>query len=197
MYRIIDLLVKKHIALFGRCTYCMRSAFRWALAAWLLAGLALVANFGSVAFWVALAALALSLLTLAHIGVFSLRHASAMYRREKGELVRLGAHGVLPVPRKDRQSPVVTRRKMIGLVAKYAGVAAAAAVGLPHRAEASCGDCASIYGAGYYDCITHFCNNVGQYCCPPGFPYLNHCDCGCYDVTSFDCNSYSNCLYCG
>lgn len=46
--------------------------------------------------------------------------------------------------------------------------------------------------SGWHECITHFCNNVGLYCCPKGYPYLSHCDCLCYNASP-DCNSYSRC----
>ncbi len=45
-------------------------------------------------------------------------------------------------------------------------------------------------------CMTYFCGGTDRnpyVCCPPGFPYLNHCDCRCYDTTDFDCGSYSKC----
>lgn len=42
-------------------------------------------------------------------------------------------------------------------------------------------------------CITEFCNTDGIYCCPPGYPYLNHNDCLCYDVLP-DVPSYSQCV---
>lgn len=57
------------------------------------------------------------------------------------------------------------------------------------------GQCAAEYGEGWYDCITNFCNTEGLFCCPPGHPYLNHCDCQCYESSDFDCKSYSNCRY--
>ena len=59
------------------------------------------------------------------------------------------------------------------------------------------GRCSELYGPGWYDCITYFCNTEGIYCCPPGYPYLNHCDCLCYAGTNFPkpCSSYSNCAY--
>lgn len=55
---------------------------------------------------------------------------------------------------------------------------------------------------GTLSCITNFCNTVGLYCCPSGYPYLNHCDCLCYQSNDFsgattengrDCKSYSYC----
>ncbi|MBU4501589.1 MAG: hypothetical protein KKA79_03290 [Nanoarchaeota archaeon] len=45
---------------------------------------------------------------------------------------------------------------------------------------------------GTLTCITYFCNTDGIYCCPPGFPYLNHHDCLCYQEPP-DVNSYSQC----
>jgi hypothetical protein len=49
---------------------------------------------------------------------------------------------------------------------------------------------------GQLTCMTYFCGGTDQnpyVCCPPGFPYLNHCDCKCYETTNFDCGSYSKC----
>lgn len=42
-------------------------------------------------------------------------------------------------------------------------------------------------------CITYFCNTVGLYCCPRGFPYLNHYDCLCYSQPP-NVPSYSQCF---
>jgi hypothetical protein len=45
-------------------------------------------------------------------------------------------------------------------------------------------------------CMTYFCGGTDKnpyVCCPPGAPYLNHCDCQCYPTTDFDCGSYSQC----
>lgn len=42
-------------------------------------------------------------------------------------------------------------------------------------------------------CRTNYCGCNGCCCCPRGYPYLNHCDCNCYDGTDFDCRSFSKC----
>ncbi len=46
-------------------------------------------------------------------------------------------------------------------------------------------------------CITTACgiSSTESLCCPKEFPYLNHCDCLCYESTDFKCNSYSSCQY--
>lgn len=46
-------------------------------------------------------------------------------------------------------------------------------------------------------CIATACGitSTESLCCPEGFPYLNHCDCLCYESTDFKCNSYSACQY--
>lgn len=44
--------------------------------------------------------------------------------------------------------------------------------------------------------LTYFCgggSNWPYVCCPKGAPYLNHCDCQCYNASDFDCKSYSKC----
>lgn len=45
-------------------------------------------------------------------------------------------------------------------------------------------------------CMTNFCGGgmgCPYVCCPKGMPYLNHCDCKCYENSNFDCHSYSYC----
>lgn len=45
-------------------------------------------------------------------------------------------------------------------------------------------------------CMTNFCGGgmgCPYVCCPKGLPYLNHCDCKCYENSDFDCHSYSYC----
>ncbi|PKN69250.1 MAG: hypothetical protein CVU54_10925 [Deltaproteobacteria bacterium HGW-Deltaproteobacteria-12] len=45
-------------------------------------------------------------------------------------------------------------------------------------------------------CMTNFCGGgmgCPYVCCPKGLPYLNHCDCKCYENRDFDCHSYSYC----
>jgi len=45
-------------------------------------------------------------------------------------------------------------------------------------------------------CMTNFCGGgmgCPYVCCPKGLPYLNHCDCKCYENSNFDCHSYSYC----
>jgi len=45
-------------------------------------------------------------------------------------------------------------------------------------------------------CMTNFCGGgmgCPYVCCPRGLPYLNHCDCKCYENRDFDCHSYSYC----
>ena len=45
-------------------------------------------------------------------------------------------------------------------------------------------------------CMTNFCGGgmgCPYVCCPNGLPYLNHCDCKCYENSNSDCHSYSYC----
>lgn len=73
-----------------------------------------------------------------------------------------------------------------------------------HSVPVATGGTCKEHGAGWYDCVTNFCNTQGLICCPPGHPYLNHCDCKCYQSNDFsgaeteqgrNCQSYSNCNY--
>ncbi|WP_269580677.1 hypothetical protein [Roseibium sp. Sym1] len=137
-----------------------------------------------------------AVLSLAHVASYAVRRARMVARAAHGRIVPVGEHAVLPIPA-GGPGEGLTRRGFAVLVLRYAGLAAVASIGLTARARADCGDCAATYGAGYLDCITYYCNDIGQTCCPPGYPYLNHCDCTCYDGTGFDCGSYSNCNYCG
>ncbi|MDU8928856.1 DUF3624 family protein [Alisedimentitalea sp. MJ-SS2] len=181
---------------FGRCAKCMRLAFLSAVSGWGALGLAMALGLGSVVHaGLLVLSLGLTVLVVAHVATFAARQTRQVIRTSRGETVRIGAHAALPVA--ETVVKTMSRRQIIGLALRYAAVAGGATLGLTQRAQAACGDCAATFGAGYYDCITHFCNNVGQTCCPPGYPYLNHCDCICYDGTGFDCNSYSNCNYCG
>ena len=183
---------------FGRCATCMRIAFWAASAGWGAVYLIAILDWPVVVIWAVLLPTALlSVMTALHILMFALNHSRNTIHAQQGEVVRIGPHAALPVAHEVAHSPQMTRREMIGVAVKFASLAMAACLGLPRRANAGCGDCAAYFGAGYYDCITYFCNTQGQTCCPPGFPYLNHCDCICYDGNGFDCNSYSNCLYCG
>ncbi|WP_127112713.1 hypothetical protein [Shimia sediminis] len=182
---------------FGRCAVCMRFAFWGAVLGGLTTFLAVKYDFGLVLVSVlAILSMVLATTTLAHVVTFAVRHVWQMRRAAAGELVQIGPHAVLPI-RTGRPEQQVSRRQLLGLVFKYGALASAVTLGLPTKSRAACGDCAAHYGAGHYDCITYFCNDQGHTCCPPGFPYLNHCDCICYDGNGFDCNSYSNCLYCG
>ncbi|MCK7612618.1 hypothetical protein [Roseibium sediminicola] len=158
--------------------------------------LAIAAGAAQVAVLLGLAGLALAFLSLAHIMSYALRRTRMVARAATGRIVPVGDHAVLPIPARASVAGL-SRRRMMTLICHYAGLAAMASIGLPTRARADCGDCAATYGSGYLDCITYYCNDIGQTCCPPGYPYLNHCDCTCYDGTGFDCGSYSNCNYCG
>lgn len=180
---------------FGRCPSCMRLALGLAASGW---GVALVryavAGAGGSLGVLVLISLLLTGLTAAHVATIAWRQTGRALRAAAGSIERIGPHGALPINRES--APKMSRRQVVALAFRYGGVALAGLVALPSKARASCGDCAAAFGGGYHDCITHFCNNQGQTCCPPGFPYLNHCDCTCYDGNGFDCNSYSNCLYC-
>jgi len=49
---------------------------------------------------------------------------------------------------------------------------------------------------GSLTCQTYMCGGTDKnpyVCCPSGYPYLNHCDCKCYDSSDFPCGSYSYC----
>lgn len=167
----------------GACIHCMRIAVRAAIASW--AALA-TAHLSALPVWLGnltfLAATALTALALLHIAFFA-------YRRI----------GTLQVADQSAEGASVAAGRRAFMRAFAVGVLAAAAATVPfaRRALAACGDCAAQFGAGYYDCITNFCNTMGQTCCPPGYPYLNHCDCQCYDTTNMNCGSYSNCNWCG
>lgn len=179
---------------FGRCARCMRLAFRCAVLGCVgtIIALQLQAD-NRIIILLSLLSLLLTTLTVAHILVFALRHSRGKHLSDPDHIIKIGTHAALPM---QTGETYISRRQMLGSLFKYAAVAAVACIGLPNKAAAACGDCAATFGSGYYDCITYFCNDVGQTCCPPGYPYLNHCDCICYDGTSFDCNSYSACQYC-
>lgn len=186
---------------FGRCETCMRIAFRSAVCAWALtAGLSLAAP-GPLA--VALAACLAGLLTtnaLLHLIAYAVRQTRGASGIARAVPPVIGGRRAVPaLASRSARFPraPLSRRDLIRVFVASAASAAAAMLALPRGARAACGDCAAQNGAGWYDCITNFCNNVGQACCPPGYPYLNHCDCQCYDGTSFDCGSYSGCQYCG
>jgi hypothetical protein len=168
----------------GYCLRCMRIAVRAAIAGWLAAAAAhllpLPAHIGGVA---VLVAASLSLLALLHIASFAVRRIETLRGDDRNAT---GAAAIAPGRR------AFVRAFAVGVLA-----AAAATVPFARAALAACGDCAAQFGAGWLDCITNFCNTVGQTCCPPGYPYLNHCDCQCYDTTNFNCGSYSNCNWCG
>ncbi|MFQ5623468.1 MAG: hypothetical protein ACE5FS_08740 [Paracoccaceae bacterium] len=185
-------------ARYGRCTTCMRLAFRVSVLGW---SAVIFADWLGTGRGVFLATVMLAMLLTVHAAVHILVFA---WRRSTGggmpgnpQTVKLGPHRALPIVRPRNPPERMSRRQVFRALLGNAAIAAAASAGLPRMARAACGDCAATFGAGYYDCITHFCNNVGQTCCPPGFPYLNHCDCICYDGTGFDCGSYSACQYCG
>ena len=180
---------------FGRCARCMQLVFRGAVLGWVSTIIAFQLQADShVIIVLLLLTLLLTTLTASHIFVFALRHSRGKHLSDPDHIVKIGTHAALPVQTAETH---ISRRKMLRSLLKYAAVAAVACVGLPNKAAAACGDCAATYGGGYYDCITYYCNDMGQTCCPPGYPYLNHCDCTCYDGTDFGCNSYSACQYCG
>lgn len=177
---------------------CLRTACRAALLAWLAAFI--VSRFPETAGLAGpamLIAAGLTMLAILHVLFFAARQAGPAKAGQPGNFEQrsVGARDFTdsgPEPR-----PLAGRRRVLQLFLQGCATAALAALVLPGRARAACGDCARQFGSGYHDCITNYCGTQGQVCCPPGFPYLNHCDCQCYDTTNFDCNSYSNCLYCG
>jgi len=188
------------VAKFGRCAKCMRLALHAAFLA--LAGVAIAywASPGSALFYfVLLAAAGLTLLAFAHILMFAAGRVAAARNagRQVGASGAGQARAPIPVLFGRRLARPVTRRDTLWIFVRGAAAAAMASLPLLRPAMASCGDCAAQFGAGTLDCITNFCSTQGQVCCPPGYPYLNHCDCICYDGTNFDCGSYSNCNYCG
>ena len=183
---------------FGRCAKCMRLVFWGSVLGW--SGTALAYQFQvdqRVVLLVFLLSLSLTALTAAHILVFAWRHSLGIRRSGSEQVIKVGKHAALPMLKRNDPPVNMSRRRLFKTLLRNTAVAAVASVGLPKMAVAACGDCAATYGYGYYDCITYFCNNQGQTCCPPGYPYLNHCDCTCYDGTDFNCGSYSACQYCG
>lgn len=177
---------------YGRCINCARTAFWFTLGVWAaLVAVRFIIEDHVFVTVILLIAFGLTANTLIHLFMYSLRRAT---HASTGDVVtaadQLG-HSTFVT-----QSANSTRRDFMQ---RFIGATAAAMVLilLPRSAKAACGDCAAANGAGWHDCITYSCNNVGQACCPPGYPYLNHCDCQCYDGTNFDCGSYSNCNYCG
>jgi hypothetical protein len=182
---------------FGRCASCMRLAVRAAMIAWLTL-LVISLTLANEAVWYSALALATGLTALcaAHILAFGAhRVVMAKAGRTGVRQINIGQSGPANSPRKPLQLPY-TRRDTLLLFLGGVAAATLASLAASRPAMASCGDCSNQFGSGYHDCITNFCNNQGQTCCPPGYPYLNHCDCLCYDTTEMDCNSYSNCLYC-
>ncbi len=179
---------------FGKCARCMRIALRCAFAAWAaLWALSWLPIATAVHDATLLLATGLTALTLTHIGFFAGRQVAAGRNFARSWRERQGMHNAPPLVAGQPLEDTLNRRQAVSLFARGALVAGLASVGYPRRAVAACGDC----GAGWHDCITNFCGTTGQVCCPQGYPYLNHCDCTCYDGTDFDCSSYSNCNYCG
>ncbi len=191
-------ILTTHIATFGRCVKCIQFAIRSALAAWIfIAALHWLSPGGILEISGLLVAIILSINALAHVAGFSVRRVSAAIRIPNAVVSSHDGWVRVPVGAEQRIKHAPTRREVVWMFVGTAAAAAMATLTLSRSAKAACGDCASTNGSGWYDCITYSCNNVGQACCPPGYPYLNHCDCQCYDGTNFDCSSYSNCNYCG
>ena len=179
----------------GRCSKCMRQSLQLMLLSWTaLAVAAFVPSDGTAFFVIAALAAGSTALWLLHILTFARRRLAARLRGavDPVPVAKARAMPAVPPPTAGRS---LARRDMLRVFLR--GLLTAAAASLPLRtASARCGDCARTFGAGTYDCITSFCNTIGQYCCPSGYPYLNHCDCECYNGTNFDCRSYSDCHYC-
>ncbi len=168
---------------FGRCVKCLRVACRAALLAWMaVIAASYFPETAGLADPVRLLAAGLTVLAVLHVLFFAARQVQPAKAGRPGTRLEPEIH--------------TARRRVLQLFLKGCATAAFAVLVLPRSARAACGDCAAQFGSGYHDCITNFCGTQGQVCCPPGFPYLNHCDCECYDTTNFNCNSYSNCLYC-
>ena len=180
---------------FGRCAKCMRLAmlcFVLSLIGYFT--LTFAGAYPVLAGPLLVAAIATGALTTLHILVFAWRFGLPSHHRAAIVPVKTGKGPVAPVP---VFQATLSRRDATRMFFRVAMLAALATLPLPKRARAACGDCAATYGGGWYDCITYFCNTQGQTGCPPGSPYLNHCDCLCYDTTDFNCGSYSACQYCG
>ena len=182
---------------FGRCLKCLRVACRAALLAWL--AMVVLSNFpeaAGLANPAMLLAAGLTILAVLHVVFFAARQVKPV---KSGQSEVFEFPPALRPGRSDcnlEPGNLADRRQILQLFLKGCATAAFAVLVLPRPARAACGDCAEQFGSGYHDCITNFCGTQGQVCCPPGFPYLNHCDCQCYETTNFNCNSYSNCLYC-
>jgi len=135
---------------------------------------AIVAAFGLSAVWVL------------HAVTFAVRTVALTAQAGTPAVAAAGASPV---------AVVATRRHALRIFTSGLGTAAMLSLMMPRGAVAQspCDRC-----PGYrYTCITTQCTTTGIYCCPDGHPYLNHCDCLCYDSTGFNCSSYSNCNYCG
>ncbi len=183
---------------FGRCARCMRLALRLAIIAWLLLLLAGLTTPNITVWYLTLAAaIGLTMLCVAHFIAHGLHRVTGAQSGKQG--VRPMRPAAIRPVGKGRSAIPLTLSRRETLMLFLRGMAAAAMATLPtfRPAAAGCGDCANQHGAGYYDCITNFCSTDGQVCCPPGAPYLSHCDCLCYETSNTGCNSYSNCLYCG
>ena len=185
---------------FGRCARCLRFAMLGFLASLLcLLVMLAVGVTGLPVRLLTLVAMTLGVTTSLHVFLIAWRHSQPMPHKPPVALETKPSilpPGVIEPLRAFKDG--YSRRDAARIFFKTAVVATLATLPFARKAQAACGDCAAQFGAGHYDCITHFCNNVGQLCCPPGSPYLNHCDCKCYESTGdINCSSYSNCLYCG
>ncbi len=170
----------------GRCPRCMRLSFRFAAGALIVTAGCYFAAVGPTATIIAaVAAACLTALWFLHLVTFAARRVELAAPADGRMLAVAGVPSVDPAR--------ATRRHALRLFTGGLAAAALLSIVMPRNAVAqSCTQC-----PGYrYVCITTSCTTSGVYCCPEGHPYLNHCDCLCYDSTNFNCNSYSNCNYC-
>jgi hypothetical protein len=170
----------------GRCSKCMRKAFIAASAAWFVLSCAWVAGglLDSLLFAGALTfAIILTALWLLHLATFAARFAISLPASRMPDEENLTGT-------KAPAAKAFSKRIFLAKMAK-AFISIAMATILPSGFSLAYGRCKD---PNAWLCNTSFCNNEnGPVCCNEKWRYLNHCDCKCYDSSSFSCGSYTYC----
>jgi hypothetical protein len=176
----------------GRCARCFRLSLVGAAAGWAtVAAMSFARVETRLVLGFMLCAGALTVLWAAHIAAFTIRVV-----RNIGNIPKASGAGVPMVPTVKWLNVTTSRRQAVGILARSVAVGIVLSLPPTMRAfAAQNGKCAEANGPGWYDCITTSCTTTGLYCCPPGHPYLNLCDCLCYNESP-DCSvGYVNCNY--
>jgi len=166
---------------FGSCPKCMRQSLLATLAAWgavillwPLSGVLKVAE--ELITFLIVAASVLFLLSLTHLLVFAARRC-------------LAANTAAHVPGGEPE-PLLTRRSFMSTFLRSLAYGAALAAS-PRLAQAACPN-------GTLTCQFTRCSDSGTYCCPRGYPWLNPCNCKCYEtfegLRAAGCNGSNRCF---